>query len=76
MTTSHAQAFEWIVRDVHRLRDYVEKQGVVDATNPADAGDFELLRESPNIGDGKFKLEIGMLCYIMLVLYLNLWRHS
>lgn len=49
------QAFEWIVRDVHRLRDYMEN---MDAGT--EATDFDVLRESPMLGDGKFKLEIGV----------------
>ena len=58
------QAFEWIVRDVQRLRDYVEN---ADASSPSDgngtldAGNFDVLKESPTLGDGKFKLEIGSL---------------
>ncbi|KIP12799.1 hypothetical protein PHLGIDRAFT_113393 [Phlebiopsis gigantea 11061_1 CR5-6] len=47
-------AFEWIVRDVHRLRDYMEN---MDAGT--EATDFDVLRESPMLGDGKFKLEIA-----------------
>jgi hypothetical protein len=57
-------AFEWVVRDVHRLRDYVENgeiapnaDGGTDTASEPD--DFEVLREYPILGDGKFKLEIG-----------------
>ncbi|KAJ7498663.1 hypothetical protein FB451DRAFT_1202660 [Mycena latifolia] len=55
--------FEWVVRDVHKLRDFVEgiepnnreeEQG--SATEP---DDFEILKHSPMIGDDKFKLEIA-----------------
>ncbi|KAJ7490303.1 hypothetical protein B0H11DRAFT_2009964 [Mycena galericulata] len=54
--------FEWTVRDVHKLRDFVEglepdnedEQGT--ATGPED---FEILKHSPMIGDDKFKLEIA-----------------
>lgn len=51
------QAFEWIVRDVHRLRDHIEFNG---QGNNSDASGFEVLKESPMLGDGKFKLEIGV----------------
>lgn len=47
------QAFEWIVRDVERLKEYVE------GVNEGDCDEFEILKESPMLGDGKFKLEIG-----------------
>jgi hypothetical protein len=61
------KAFEWIVRDVQKLRDFVER---LDPTDDADTqqlegvlnnghGEFEVLKESPMLGDGKFKLEIG-----------------
>ena len=52
-----AQAFEWIVRDVHRLRDHVES---LNEGNNVDVSTFDVLKESPMLGDGKFKLEIGM----------------
>lgn len=64
--TSHLlQAFEWVVRDVHRLRDFIETSD--DVHGEADEGEgaspetdeFEVLKETPIIGDGKFKLEIG-----------------
>ena len=59
-----AQAFEWVARDVQKLRDYVESaEFAVKAVGEGAEGaneDFELLRESPIVGDGKFKLEIGM----------------
>lgn len=58
------QGFEWDVRDVHKLRDFVE--GVESSTNqddndtPAELhGNFEILKQSPVLGDNKFKLEIG-----------------
>ena len=57
------QAFEWVVRDVSRLRDHIE--GVSAPVGEGDAppeeiddDEFEVLRESPELGDGKFKLEI------------------
>ncbi|PCH41190.1 hypothetical protein WOLCODRAFT_100015 [Wolfiporia cocos MD-104 SS10] len=57
-------AFEWVVRDVHRLRDFVEGVETTEAPNDTAEGDpdteyFEVLKESPTIGDGKFKLEIA-----------------
>lgn len=59
------QAFEWVVRDVHKLRDFVENSDTTDTpVEPDEAtnlGDFEILKESPELGDGKFKLEIGAL---------------
>ncbi|KAI9000851.1 hypothetical protein BD414DRAFT_511485 [Trametes punicea] len=52
-------AFEWVVRDVSRLRDHIENQRVVDGAEEDDGDDeFEILKESPELGDGKFKLEI------------------
>ena len=68
-TASYArQAFEWVVRDVHRLRDFIENpEASDDVPGEPDEGDvtspetdeFEILKETPIIGDGKFKLEIG-----------------
>lgn len=56
------QAFEWVVRDVRKLKEYVEgREDEEDATvSTAENDDFEILKESPMMGDGKFKLEIGM----------------
>lgn len=45
--------FEWLVRGVHKLRDLVE--GTIEIENP----DFEILKQSPMLGDNKFKLEIA-----------------
>ena len=50
------QAFEWVVRDVHRLRDHVERSDRADASS---ANTFDVLTEEPTLADGKFKLEIG-----------------
>lgn len=66
------QAFEWVVRDIHKLRDYVEGPVITDVSTSSsdegpeeDAGDFEVLKESPMLWDGKYKLEIGMaLCLV------------
>ncbi|KAF8076622.1 hypothetical protein FPV67DRAFT_1472097, partial [Lyophyllum atratum] len=46
--------FEWAVRDVHKLRDYVESIDATETENP----EFEILKQSPMVGD-KFKLEIA-----------------
>lgn len=63
------QAFEWLVRDVSRLKTFVESS-LDDASGDPAAADpeidipsqnsFEVLRDSPILGDGKFKLEIGI----------------
>jgi len=59
------QGFDWAVKDVHRLRDFVEGGAQVGATDtaaaPDNTGDFEILKQSPMIGDSKYKLEIGAL---------------
>jgi hypothetical protein len=51
------------VRDVAKLRDFVEGRGVQQQEgmeSPVVGYDaFEILKESPMLGDGKFKLEIG-----------------
>ena len=51
------------MRDVSRLRDYIENTSTNtverDVTEEVDDDDFEVLRDSPEIADGKFKLEIG-----------------
>ncbi|KAJ7180369.1 hypothetical protein C8R43DRAFT_399180 [Mycena crocata] len=54
--------FEWAVRDAHKLRDYVEgiePEDTEDEHGSVVAEDFELLKQSPMIGDDKFKLEIA-----------------
>ncbi|CDO76563.1 hypothetical protein BN946_scf184982.g22 [Trametes cinnabarina] len=52
-------AFEWVVRDVARLRDHIENQPLADGADESDGDDeFEILNESPELGDSKFKLEI------------------
>ncbi|KNZ77169.1 hypothetical protein J132_06164 [Termitomyces sp. J132] len=50
-----SKGFEWTVRDVRRLRDFVE---AADTQNTENA-DFEILKQSPILGDNKFKLEIA-----------------
>ncbi|TBU33177.1 hypothetical protein BD309DRAFT_857684 [Dichomitus squalens] len=55
-------AFEWVVRDVSRLRDYIENPPLTaEGENGPEELDeeFDVLRESPELGDGKFKLEIS-----------------
>ncbi|ESK94480.1 hypothetical protein Moror_8138 [Moniliophthora roreri MCA 2997] len=65
--------FEWVVRDVHKLRDLLEginsdpltaTENDTTVTNEGETGtnsliadDFDILKQSPTIGD-KFKLEI------------------
>ncbi|KAK7470403.1 hypothetical protein VKT23_001830 [Stygiomarasmius scandens] len=54
--------FEWVVRNVAKLRDYVETVGT-EATDSSESSsnadiDFEILKLSPIMGDNKFKLEI------------------
>lgn len=51
---AYYQGFEWDVRDVHKLRDFVEGVEPQDDDN-----NFEILKQSPVLGDNKFKLEIG-----------------
>lgn len=53
---NHIQAFEWIVHDVSKLKEFVES--AVSDKNDAIPDEFEILKESPLL-DGKFKLEIG-----------------
>jgi hypothetical protein len=58
-----SQAFEWVVHDVQKLRDFVEGRSPEDAADGRDGpdrDDFGVLRESPTLGEGKYKLEIGM----------------
>ncbi|KAI0036732.1 hypothetical protein K488DRAFT_40313 [Vararia minispora EC-137] len=57
-------AFEWIVRDVHKLRDYIETGEMPPSSDGSESTspeheDFEVLREFPTLGEGKFKLEIA-----------------
>jgi hypothetical protein len=57
-----SQAFEWVVYDVRKLRDFVEGRSPEDAADGRggpDRDDFGVLRESPTLGDGKYKLEIA-----------------
>jgi hypothetical protein len=59
------QAFEWVVNDVAKLRDFVEDDNghgqdeTPEGRVGPDRDEFEILRESPMLGDGKYKLEIG-----------------
>lgn len=49
--------FEWAVRDVHKLRNFVE--GLGEEAIEEESSDFEILKQSPVLGDSKFKLEIA-----------------
>ena len=52
------------------MREYVDSVNAGAAN--AEATDFDVLRESPMLGDGKFKLEIGeshLLCHYTACLY-------
>ncbi|KAF8529093.1 hypothetical protein BU17DRAFT_37868 [Hysterangium stoloniferum] len=51
-------AFEWTVRSVHALRDWVEQTPLINDAEGVEEP-HEILRESPIIADGKFKLEIA-----------------
>ncbi|KAI0796913.1 hypothetical protein C8Q75DRAFT_790900 [Abortiporus biennis] len=56
-------AFEWIVRDASRLKEYLENtpppSEASSESQSQDTVEFEVLKESPTLGDGKFKLEIS-----------------
>ena len=58
------QALEWVVRDVQKLRDYVETLDSTNEDSSQSSDDFEVLRESPMLGDGKFRLGIGNCCSV------------
>ena len=60
---AYHQGFEWDVRDVHKLRDFVEDMEP-QADDQAEHGNFEILKQSPVLGDNKFKLEIGQFAQI------------
>lgn len=48
---------EWIVLDVHKLRDFVEGDSQSATAAQSQSEDFEILRRSPIMGD-KYKLQI------------------
>lgn len=51
------------MRDVSKLKEFVEGRQVPESEESEPAvqnDDFEILKESPVMGDGKFKLEIGI----------------
>ncbi|KIY49431.1 hypothetical protein FISHEDRAFT_41134, partial [Fistulina hepatica ATCC 64428] len=48
------QGFEWIVRDLHRLKDSIERS---ESIEPVDDDEFEILKQSFVLGDNKFKIE-------------------
>ncbi|KAF6762143.1 hypothetical protein DFP72DRAFT_1061420 [Ephemerocybe angulata] len=50
--------FEWVVKNVSKLRDFVEGVAPADGEPLLTADDFELLKQSPTLGD-KYKLEIA-----------------
>lgn len=58
------------MRDVAKLKEFLEgnepQQGVQTMNSH---GDFEVLKESPMLGDGKFKLEIGGTCEAAMLNY-------
>ncbi|KAJ3568828.1 hypothetical protein NP233_g5455 [Leucocoprinus birnbaumii] len=49
---------EWVIRDVQKLRDFVEGDGQNSSSSQSQVEEFEVLRQSPIMGD-KFKLEIA-----------------
>ncbi|CAE6436993.1 unnamed protein product [Rhizoctonia solani] len=66
-------AFEWQIRDAKRLKEYLDRWSAEQASSVTHANQGhstdtggntvpELLRESPIIGDGKFKLEVCASC--------------
>ena len=48
------------MKDVQKLNQFIEDEAT--SADPPD-NDFEVLKESPTLGDGKFKLEIGTLVH-------------
>ncbi|EAU84666.2 hypothetical protein CC1G_00185 [Coprinopsis cinerea okayama7 len=52
--------FEWAVKDIAKLRNFVEGSPTGTDQPQLSADDFEILKESPTLADSKFKLEIGM----------------
>ncbi|CAK5262806.1 unnamed protein product [Mycena citricolor] len=55
--------FEWVVRDVHKLREFLEgvEPEVVedDASSSVGPDSFDILKNAPLIGESEFKLEIS-----------------
>lgn len=45
-----------------KLKDFVEGPEIVEDGQESSQDDFEILKESPMMGDGRFKLEIGTTC--------------
>ena len=63
-TTNFEQALEWVVSDVERLSRFIESDADLNGDDDQssikeDDQSFEVLSQSPLLGDGKFKLEIG-----------------
>jgi hypothetical protein len=48
------------VKDVTKLRDFVEGTPSTDGQVESTADDFDLLKQSPMLGDNKYKLEIAL----------------
>ena len=42
-----------------KLKDFVERPEIAEDSQESSQDDFEILKESPMMGDGRFKLEIG-----------------
>ena len=53
------------MRDVQALRDFVEQSPSFQSEEGLEEP-YEVLRESPVLGDGKFKLEIGDTLVLLL----------
>ncbi|KAG2013805.1 hypothetical protein CC2G_010676 [Coprinopsis cinerea AmutBmut pab1-1] len=52
--------FEWAVKDIAKLRNFVEGSPTGTDQPQLSADDFEILKESPTLADSKFKLEIAL----------------
>ena len=58
------QGLEWVIRDIRKLRDYIEGTENAEPSESINAGDsdlaepddFEVLKESPVMGDNKVLL--------------------
>jgi hypothetical protein len=68
MTLMRRQAFEWNVPNARNLKEFVESQNLVSTAASLHSDDSHasqgsgippVLRETPMVGDGKFKLEIS-----------------
>ncbi|TFK28868.1 hypothetical protein FA15DRAFT_664954 [Coprinopsis marcescibilis] len=52
--------FEWAIKDVTKLREFVEGISSGEGQNTLTADDFDLLKQSPLLGDNKYKLEVAL----------------